>query len=297
MSFSLYLKNKISKNKINRSDLIAQLNLYHDEFRNLDAITLSRWVNNKTTPSPYKQALISQYFGEDIITFINNHITIKKESKIIKNTFNSIMENIESSYSNISYFHSNEEPEYIVNAFDYNSYNSLLSNYYMNFPIYQKMNYIFDINNIKNDYLCVIKRKNNVISSHISSIKMDEKKSRLLSNLFKTNINSEFFVNLGYIENRESYLFMTSLLYYYFYKNNIRTFTCLIRGEFLEFLTLLSYQQIGTTYIDNGRKLYLIQGDFLNVITSPFVLRNFNALLSRSNNNLDDFFTTKLINS
>ncbi|HIF9148597.1 TPA: hypothetical protein ACX6PN_001192 [Photobacterium damselae] len=149
MSFSLYLKNKISINKINRSDLIAQLNLYHHEFSNLDAITLSRWVTNKTSPSPYKQILISKYFQEDLLVFIKKHITIKKESKNIEVLFDKVMNNIEYSYSNISYFHSNEEPQYIVDIFNEENYEKLFSDYYKNFTTYQELNKICNKQKIK----------------------------------------------------------------------------------------------------------------------------------------------------
>ncbi len=112
MSFSLYLKNKISKNNIKRGVLIARLNLYHTEFTNLDGITFSRWINNKTTPSPYKQILIAHYFNDDIISFLKNEMTIKRESKHIASNFHKLMNNIEKSYCNISYLHNNGNEKY-----------------------------------------------------------------------------------------------------------------------------------------------------------------------------------------
>ncbi|HIF9482181.1 TPA: hypothetical protein ACX6SV_002560 [Photobacterium damselae] len=294
MSFSLYLKNKISKNKINRSDLIAQLNLYHDEFNNLDAITFSRWITNKTTPSPFKQILISNYFNDDPIVFIKDHITIKKESKFVINLFDKLMNNIESSYSNISYFHSNEEPKYIMDILDDEKYNTLFLDYYMNFQTYHELYNLYQTNNIKKNHICVIKKKNEVISSHISLIKLDENLTKLMSTLFQTNIDGDFFINLGYIEDRESYLFMTALVYYFFYKNSTRYFTCLVRSEFLEFLTALPYKQIGTVYTDKDKKLYLIQADFLDIISNPFILRNFNKVLNDNNDDLEQFISDDL---
>ncbi|HIF9096585.1 TPA: hypothetical protein ACX6S8_000885 [Photobacterium damselae] len=295
MSFSLYLKNKISINKINRSDLIAQLNLYHHEFSNLDAITLSRWVTNKTSPSPYKQILISKYFQEDLLVFIKKHITIKKESKNIEVLFDKVMNNIEYSYSNISYFHSNEEPQYIVDIFNEENYEKLFSDYYKNFTTYQELNKICNKQKIKKNRICVLKRKKDIISSHISLFKLDQTLSKMMSDFFNVNIDSEIFINLGYIENRESYLFMTSLLYYFFYKNSIENFTCLIRSEFLEFLTALPFKQIGTAYIDNGRKLYLIQGNFHEIISAPFIRRHLIKFLSDYDGQLDDFFSDDII--
>ncbi|HIF9148598.1 TPA: hypothetical protein ACX6PN_001193 [Photobacterium damselae] len=88
---------------------------------------------------------------------------------------------------------------------------------------------------------------------------------------------------------------MTSLLYYFFYKNSIENFTCLIRSEFLEFLTALPFKQIGTAYIDNGRKLYLIQGNFPEIISAPFIRRHLIKFLSDYDGQLDDFFSDDII--
>ncbi|MGS4883170.1 hypothetical protein [Photobacterium damselae] len=276
---------------------IAQLNLYHQEFNNLDAITLSRWITNKTTPSSYKQILIANFFNDDPIDFIKNYITIKKESKLVINLFDKVMKDIESSYSNISYFHSNEEANYSIDLLNNKKYNDLFFDFYMNFGIYKKLYEIYYRKNIQKNHICVIKRKNNIISSHLSLIKLDAQLSELLSDLFNVDINSEFFINLGYIEDRETYLFMSSLVFYFFYKNSVRYFTCLIRSEFLEFLTALPYKQIGSAYIDNERKLYLIQADFLDILSNPFIIKNFEKTLSDNNNNLDKFFSIDLIKS
>lgn len=295
MSFNLYLKNKIATKKINRSDLIAQLNLYHKEFNNLDAITFSRWVNNKTTPSPYKQILIANYFNDDLLLFIKRDITIKKESKLTINIFDKTMSNIENSYHNISYFYSTEKANYMIDMPDNEKYNELFNTYYMNFSIYQELQKLYNSNNIKKKYLTITKEKKGIVSSHLSVIEPDNLLLNTLSNYFKINtIECELFVNLGYIEDRKSYISMTSLLYYLFYKNSIRNITCLVRGDFLDFLTALPYKQIGTTYIDNGRKLYLIHADFLNVLSTPFIREYLLKFLSDHNENINQFFSGHL---
>ncbi|HIF9183878.1 TPA: hypothetical protein ACX6S1_003152 [Photobacterium damselae] len=288
MSFSLYLKNKLSNSKMNRSNLIAQLNLYHKEFANLDAITFSRWINKKTTPSSYKQILISSYFNDDPIEFIKKHISIKKEAKLIENIFDKTMNNIELSYTNISYFHNYSHPNYTVESLDQEQYNSKFKGYYNNFKTYIELSKL--LNGSIKDNICIIKRKKDIISSHISLFRVNSKQSNILTNFFNVDINCDYFVNLAYIEDRDSYIFMKSLLLYYFYLNNTKDFICLIRSDFLEFLTALPYEQIGSTYIDGDYKLYLIKADFLNVISNPFIIRFFTKILEK-HNDLEKFFT------
>ncbi|HGO5291049.1 hypothetical protein ACPV34_07445 [Photobacterium damselae] len=288
MSFSLYLKNKISKNKIKRSDLIAQLNLYHKEFTNLDAITFSRWITNKTTPSPYKQILISNYFNDDPLYFIQNHITINRVSQSIINSFNKLMIDIESSYTNISYFYNNENPTYRIDILEKDSYNDLLGVYYSNFRTYRELFKEFKKNNINNKHICIIEQRNNIISSHISTVKLDNKTSKIISDYFNTEINSEYFVELSYINNRSSYLIIISLLIYFFHKNSVRNITCLIRSDFLDFLTNLSFEQISSAFIDNhGMKLYLVRADLLEIISNPFTIKLLTVAQKESRNILN----------
>ncbi|MGR5115204.1 hypothetical protein [Photobacterium damselae] len=295
MSFSLYLKNKISKKQIKRSNLIAQLNLFHNEFEYLDSITFSRWITNKTIPSTYKQILISHFFGEDLISFMLNHVTIRRKSKLAEHVFDKIVNKIESSYANISYYYSDEEPSYIVDILDYDKYTKEFGDYYNNFQLYKDLLSLFKDKNIRKDHLCIIKRRKTLISSHISATKLDDALSDIYSDFFKVKIDGDYFVNLSHLENRETYFLMRTLLFYFFYKKSVRYFTSLVRKDFLEFFTLLPYKQVGSTYVDKSRNLYLVRVDFLEVISHPFVMNFFLQVLTKSNN-LDDLFSKELSN-
>ncbi|USR75071.1 hypothetical protein NGM67_03280 [Photobacterium damselae] len=288
MSFSLYLKNKLSEKQISRNDFIAQLNLFNNEFENLDAITLSRWMNNKTTPSTYKQVLISHYFNDDLIRFLKKYITIRKEARHIKETFNTIMNKIESSYTNISYFHSiHDEYKYDVNILEHDEYNKLFGKYYMNFQTYTELRKIFNEKKIKTNNTCIIKRKNGVVTSHLSFMELDNSTSDILSNYFDTKIDSDAFINISHFEDKETYLFINLLLIYLFSKKTIYSFTCLIRSEIFDFLIALPCVQIGTTYLDNDKKLYLIKFDLLQLISNPFIRNLFIDFLLQNKKNLD----------
>ncbi|EJN6959229.1 hypothetical protein NRD16_001061 [Photobacterium damselae] len=65
MRFNAYLKNKMI-NKSSKST-IAELNLFHPIFKDLDEVTFSRWINNRVTPSNKKIALIVLFFKDDYI--------------------------------------------------------------------------------------------------------------------------------------------------------------------------------------------------------------------------------------
>ncbi|MGR5366468.1 hypothetical protein [Photobacterium damselae] len=293
MSFSLYLKNKLSKTTMSRTNIIAQLNLFHSEFKNLDAITFSRWINNKTTPSPYKQILISDYFNDDPIIFIQKHISIKKESKTISNIFDNTMKALELSYTNISYFHNNEKAIYNTVLLNQEKYDSMFKAYYDNFETYKKLSIL--TKKLITSHICITKKKGDIISSHISFFKINDKLSDVLSDFFMVKITNDYFINLSYIEDRESYLFMKSLLLYFLYHCKAKNFICLIRSDFLDFLTSLPYEQVGGPYKDGKYKLYLVKVDFLNLVSTPFVINFFRSILEQHNNNLYQFFSEELL--
>lgn len=56
--FSKYFKDSMLKGH-SRADIVLELKNYHNDLSKLDNITLSRWLNNKTTPSLDKQVLIA----------------------------------------------------------------------------------------------------------------------------------------------------------------------------------------------------------------------------------------------
>ncbi|HIF9129869.1 TPA: helix-turn-helix domain-containing protein [Photobacterium damselae] len=271
MSFSLYLKKILQENKLTRNELIARLNLSHEIFSNLDAITFSRWITNKTTPSPYKQALIAQHLGDDVIEFMKYDLTIKKESKTVELVFDKLMTKLEKSYSNISYFYNVDSYEYLVDVFDNQRYEEKFSLFYKRFKLYDLLK-----NGMKKiNIACVFKTHNNLVASHVSFFKLNECLASMLSDIFNTDLaKNRIFINVSYIDNRDSYFFMISVLLYCLYKKSEMFFYCAIREDFLEYMTSIQCEQIGNVFIDNGFKVYLLKIDLINVMVNQFV-RNF----------------------
>ncbi|HIF9059373.1 hypothetical protein WAX88_18070 [Photobacterium damselae subsp. damselae] len=271
MSFSLYLKKVLKEKNLTRNELIARLNLYHESFFNLDNITFSRWITNTTTPSPYKQVLIAQYLGDDIIKFMKYDLTIKKESKVVEIVFDKLMTKLEKSYSNISYFYDIDSYEYSIDVFDDRSYKEEFGLFYKRFKLYE---FLKDkMNNINT--ICILKRYNNLIASHISFFKLNPEVASILSNKFNTHLDeNKIIINISYIDSRDSYFFMTSSLLYLLYRKSEFTFYCLIREDFLDYMASIQCEQVGNVFVDNGFKVYLLKIDLINVMVNQFV-RNF----------------------
>lgn len=64
MLFSEYLCQKRELLGISQNDLVNNLQQYSILFKNIDAVTISRWETNKTLPRLGRQALILQYFND-----------------------------------------------------------------------------------------------------------------------------------------------------------------------------------------------------------------------------------------
>ncbi len=162
--------------------------------------------------------------------------------------------------------------------------------FYNNFKLYQDLYSSLQKNNINLERICITKLNNTIISSHISIVKLDNRLSELLKIHFKQDIKGDYFFNLGYFNCRDTYIYMSSILLYFLYKKSARNIICLIRSEWLDFLESLPYKQLGTVYIDNNIKLYLVEADFLAIISTPFVMKNFLNVIS--NQPIEKMFET-----
>ncbi|MHA6610565.1 hypothetical protein [Photobacterium damselae] len=66
MRLSQFLKEEVKDKKITQSKIVSQLNLFHEEFYNLDEITFSRWINGKTQPSRLRILLLLLFFKKNV---------------------------------------------------------------------------------------------------------------------------------------------------------------------------------------------------------------------------------------
>ncbi|PMM75126.1 helix-turn-helix domain-containing protein, partial [Vibrio lentus] len=71
--FASYLKKKRKEHKLTQSEIVTKLKQFRsDAFESLDNVTVSRWEREITTPSRYKQLLITRYFNDDLSEFLLN---------------------------------------------------------------------------------------------------------------------------------------------------------------------------------------------------------------------------------
>ncbi|TGZ35261.1 hypothetical protein EQ875_01540 [Photobacterium damselae subsp. damselae] len=270
MSFSLYLKNKISKNQITRNNLIAQLNLYCNEFEYLDAITFSRWITNKTTPSPYKQILIAYFFKENIIDFIRFHLSIKKEPKLTFQAYEKAINFIANSYTNVSYLYNDNSSDYSYELMTMSgdNHDDILGNFYKNFKIYDS---IYPI--IKGEtHYCILHKKDNYLISHISFFKSNKKIINQLSKSLNVDISGDYVVNLSHITDSRSFYIMHTTLLCLLYKYNARNYIYILREEFLDLFSTLPYEEI--IYGNKGhnnKNVYILRINLLSILSHPFM--------------------------
>ncbi|MFH0257099.1 helix-turn-helix transcriptional regulator [Vibrio rumoiensis] len=72
MKFSHYIKRIREEGKLTQNELLNILNKYDNQFSQLDTTTISRWENNKTTPSISKQLLIIRALNKNITEYLRS---------------------------------------------------------------------------------------------------------------------------------------------------------------------------------------------------------------------------------
>ncbi|MDC5851795.1 helix-turn-helix domain-containing protein [Vibrio europaeus] len=66
-----YLKTKRKERKLTQSELVLKLKQFRlNAFESLDNVTVSRWERGITSPSRYKQLLITRFFNDDLSEFL-----------------------------------------------------------------------------------------------------------------------------------------------------------------------------------------------------------------------------------
>ncbi|HIF9373423.1 TPA: hypothetical protein ACX6RV_001275 [Photobacterium damselae] len=268
-------------------ELIAQLNLYHNEFRNLDSVTLSRWITNTTIPSLYKQLLICLFFKHDLYCFIKNkNYTSNKTNFNFEKKVKTTMESVENTTQNVSYFYNkNQKSEYIVTLNNKEEYRNKFEVFYNNFNLYKDLFSFIDENSLSPQTITCEHRINSIIVSHDSLAFVDKKHKTFFEQFFKTNINIEefWFANVGFYRSKESLNTSFTLMVYWLIKNNSYDFLSLVRGkDSFNNYQELGYKQIRNTIVEGNEKFYLCRANLLEILSNQYVIsevsRLFNSL-------------------
>ncbi len=300
MSFSSFLKDNVDKSKRTRASIIAKLNLFDHEFRELDTVTFSRWVTGKTTPSLYKQIMICLFFEYDLYRFIKDRkYTINSTVKTLEKRINSDFRNMECSSLNLSYnYNKNNNPEFFVTFYSYEQYKKKFDVFYSHFDLYQNIKKQIQDKKIQSIYIGIEKYIDDTIVSHDLLTYVDNNMKNIIENIFgiDIHINNFWLSNVGYHISENSYRTAFRLGLYFLIKIRKYDYLSLIRGSNnLNNLTEMGYNQITDAIIDNKEKIYLCQANVLRVISNPLVLSDLSDFF-REEDNIDSYFDSDIIN-
>lgn len=277
MSFTHYLKKRKANEKVSAKSLIIKLQLFHPAFEKLDPVTLSRWINGRTTPSLEKQLLLVSYFGSDLLSYINS-INQPEVSGSTSQIYDNIFEDIESSYHSIML--SNElssttlTPE--IEKVTWSELTELVPNFYESTTCYQRVLSNKSITEKEDIVLCSIKSENKVVSHLSISTNL-----KYLSNLFGSDINFDIkengvAFNIGYLHTRIQYELLLGILFNYVCDNfkHLKEIYVIVRGtKFLNFV-----EHFGGVVISSSKEnrnignIFLLKLDFMKTISNAFYL-------------------------
>ncbi|QYJ86030.1 XRE family transcriptional regulator [Shewanella mesophila] len=205
-SLSLWIETK----GISRKELIALLqNKYYEEFKGLDAITLSRWLNGKSTPPLYKQFYIAKCLG----ICLKEHIRSLDLSKIkyptkYDATLYNLTKALDFSLSVLSYRY---VPKYVKSEISRDSYQEHVERFgefYGNVsPLKNFKSALYEMKSSIDYNSIVLKNENDEILGHWSGIVDIEKLNDIPSfiNIPQNEVDRSCLVSLGYYVNSEHY--------------------------------------------------------------------------------------------
>jgi len=278
MLFGHYLQAQLKNYDISQAELVGKLHALHRLFSNLDAITLNRWINNKTTPTREKQIVIARFFEKDLKQYISQ-VSPPEVPQSFLFHYNKFFNDIEGSYRAIGYDYSSEQKILKLERLTRRESRRKLDRFYYNIEGYRK---VFEINGSSTlelpTTLLTINQDERVVS-HLSFQDDIEKTMSALSKVIGREVDVKprtLLSNIGYYSSREHYQLivghmMNNILDEY---NEYRYLYSITRGQ--SFLQLL--QLLGGEVMHSKREpvavgnCYLVKFSIDNLIAHPFIL-------------------------
>ncbi|HIF9277596.1 TPA: hypothetical protein ACX6QU_001338 [Photobacterium damselae] len=274
MNISSFLKKNIIKRNISQTKTVSLLMEYHEEFRYLDEITLSRWVNNRVQPSKIKIILLIIYFSENVLNDLKK-IDIKKVStnNFIK-AYESKKKLLSNSYHSYnlhkvdSYHHEILEHEQFVEKLSIKHVQSV--------NIYNDVKGKYNSSHIDNHYISAIDNDDIISFFPFVDIKKnnDEKETKnsiyILPEYMASIIDFEkiFYIFLNFILGKEKDEIVSTNVYF------------LVRDEISQcFFEVNGFVLNSIKYIDSVRYFEMIIS-CEKMLSSPYCLLNIKNNLS-----------------
>ncbi|MCF7361918.1 hypothetical protein C1N32_05395 [Vibrio diazotrophicus] len=284
--FKTVLSEWLDKNNLTRSELIAHLQLYdYESFKGLDAITLSRWLNGKTTPHTHKQILVCKGLNEDLIQFIKTiDIGRIKSSSTKSKIVSEFIKLLDYINPTLSYKKVCSKAKTHVDIFDYQQHLDIFGDFYRNIPSIKKLTE--DVYSLGDEvtYPCIrIKNNEDEMIGHWVGIEPLEKISSLSSfiSLSKEEASEGYLINVAYYQNSQHFFQLISIAICFYLLaprfRGKRTAYLLLSGYSVYEVTKMAFDAEDVKYyppVDKKTRLgiYLVKIDITKIIANPIIL-------------------------
>ncbi|HAS8506306.1 TPA: XRE family transcriptional regulator [Vibrio vulnificus] len=281
-SLSLWIENKGAS----RKELIALLqNKYFEEFKGLDAITLSRWVNGKSTPPLCKQFYIAKCLDVNL----KEHISSLDLSKIKYPTkYDAILYNLTKALDfSISVLSYRYVPKYVKSEISRDTYNEHLERFgefYGNVsPLKNFKRALYEMKSSIDYKSIVLKNEDDEIIGHWSGIVDIEKLNGIPSfiTIPPNEVDRSCLVSLGYYVNSEHYfeLIVQAICLYLIAYSKTKDFVyfyivdCRPLVEFCKFIFNAEEMKYYPPLDDKDKMgVYLLKFNIIKSIANPTLL-------------------------
>ncbi|MFN1513913.1 XRE family transcriptional regulator [Vibrio owensii] len=278
---AIWLKEK----SITRKELIALLQQAHyEEFKGLDVITLSRWLNGKVIPPLYKQFYIARCLDADLVEIILNldedeHKKPARHSSVLA----SLIKAFDFSLTALSYFKVPESIRSEIRSQTYYAHLEAFKDFYSNVSAIE--GFVGDLYAMKTDikYKCILlQNKQDDIVGHWAGILNLEKLNNLPSfiSIPENELKQSCLVKLGHAMNSTHFFeLVTQAICYYLlslYKTKDYVYIFIAGYPILEFAKKVFNAKEVKYYppTDNSQKvgLYLVKFDIIRSISNPILI-------------------------
>uniref|UniRef100_Q0HUB1 HTH cro/C1-type domain-containing protein n=1 Tax=Shewanella sp. (strain MR-7) TaxID=60481 RepID=Q0HUB1_SHESR len=287
--FSTKLESWIEQRKMSRKDLIALLQCeYYDIFEGLDLITLSRWVNGKSTPPLYKQLYVAKVLGVNIVDIIKEIDVLKqKSSNKAMAAVNLISKALDFSISSFSYV---KLPEVIfseVIELKGKAYNDVFGDFYKNIVSFRDFNQFLSDKDISY-FALLLKNEDGLIVGHwsgIANLEAIDDISHLLK-IDNDELKKSVLVKPGYYTSSKHYfeLICVAICYYLLNYAKEKDYAYFFIVDFQPMLSFckIVFEAEEVKYYrnsDNKMGVYLMRFNIIKAISNPVVIKDVQARL------------------
>ena len=274
----------IEKKGVTRKELIALLqHANYEEFKGLDAITVSRWINGKTTPQLYKQLYIAKYLDADLLDIICrvSASSLKLTEKMIF-TAQLITKNLDFSSLSISY---KKQPNKTFCKIKKESFSEHYHNYSEFHSNIGALEFFFEeLYNLKNkvSYKSItLENSSGDLIGHYSGITNITPLHNLsiFKNMKNAELDKSVLINVGFFSSYKHYLeLLDHAICYYLFSliKKVENLYLFVAGSAIYEITknLLGMEMIDYFPPNNSESkigVYLFKIDILKAICNPLL--------------------------